>query len=113
MYAVICIDGGRQYRIEEGQELLVDFRRDPESGDPLETGRMVQFERILAFGDTTGVTFGTPTIDGAIVEAEVLGHKRGKKIIVQKFNRRKNYRRKKGHRQNYTRIKISKISLPA
>ena len=103
MYAIIE-DGGRQFRVEEGQELEIDYR-DTTSGEE------VKFERVLLGRADDGVKIGTPQIEGASVTAEVLGTSQGKKLVVQKFRRRKNSRRKTGHRQLYTRVKISKIEL--
>jgi large subunit ribosomal protein L21 len=102
MYAIIA-DGGRQYKVEEGQELDVDFR-DASVGDQL------RFDRVLAFRDEAGIRLGRPTLDGATVTAEVLGVKLGKKLVVQKLRRRKNSRRKQGHRQLFTRVKIHRIT---
>ena len=103
MYAII-VDGGRQYRVEEGQELEIDYR-DTSSGEE------IVFDRVLAGRDDDGVKIGTPDVSGASVTVEVLGTSQGQKLVVQKFRRRKNSRRKTGHRQLYTRVKISKINL--
>ena len=103
MYAIIA-DGGRQYKVEEGQELAIDFR-DISAGDKL------IFDRVLALSDGQGdLKIGAPTLAGAKVEAEVLGAEKGEKLVVQKLRRRKNSRRKTGHRSVYTRVKIGKIS---
>lgn len=103
MYAIIT-DGGRQYRVEEGQEVDVDYR-------DAAAGSTVKFDRILAISGDGGLTLGQPLLEGATVSGEVVGVEMGEKIFIQKFRRRKNYRRRTGHRQMYTRIKISKISL--
>ena len=103
MYAIIE-DGGRQFRVEEGQVLEIDYR-DTTSGDE------ITFERVLAGRNDDGVKIGTPDVAGATVTAEVLGTSQGQKLVVQKFRRRKNSRRKTGHRQLYTQVKISKIQL--
>jgi large subunit ribosomal protein L21 len=102
MYAIIA-DGGRQYKVEEGQELEIDYRENS-SGDEL------KFDRVLAVSNEEGLRMGNPTVDGASVTAEVLGPVKGEKIFVQKLRRRKNFRRRTGHRQIYTRVRISKIS---
>jgi large subunit ribosomal protein L21 len=102
MYAIIA-DGGRQYKVEEGQELEIDYR-EISSGDEL------KFDRVLAVSNEEGLRMGNPTVDGASVTAEVLGPVKGEKIYVQKLRRRKNFRRRTGHRQIYTRVRISKIS---
>ena len=102
MYAIIE-DGGRQYRVEEGQELQVDFR-DVKPGDEL------TFERVLAVSDDSGLRTGKPIVEGVSVAAKVMGARLGEKLRIQKFRRRKNFRRQTGHRQVYTRVRIEKIS---
>ena len=102
MYAIIH-DGGRQYRVTEGQELDVDYR-------DLKAGDEVKFERVLAVHGDDGFQLGKPAVEGASVTAEVLGTQFGQKLTVQKIRRRKNSRRKTGHRQLFTRVKINKIS---
>jgi large subunit ribosomal protein L21 len=104
MYAIIA-DGGRQYKVIEGQELEVDYR-------DVAKGESISFDNVLALSGDSGVTLGGPTVKGASVTAEVLGVKLGDKILIQKFRRRKNYRRKAGHRQVLTRVKISRIAAP-
>lgn len=103
MYAIIE-DGGRQIRVEKGQEIEVDYR-DASRGDEL------KFDRVLAYRDDDGLKVGQPIVQSATVTAEVLGPSQGPKLTVQKMRRRKNYRRKTGHRQLYTRVKISKIDV--
>lgn len=105
MFAVI-VDGGRQYRVEQGTEFLVDYREASKPGDAL------RFETILLAGSKAGSTIGRPVIEGAVVEAEVLAHKKGPKLEIGKFRRRKNSRRHTGHRQNYTAIKITALNIP-
>ena len=102
MYAIIR-DGSRQLKVTEGQELEVDFR-DLGSGDEL------KFEEVLAVSNGDDFKLGTPLLDGASVTAEVLGAELGKKITVRKFRRRKDSQTKRGHRQTYTKVRISKIS---
>lgn len=102
MYAIIA-DGGRQYRVEEGQELDIDYRDAATKGDELE------FDRVLAVSGEQGMQVGQPQLGSAKVTAEVLGVQQGPKIYVQKLRRRKNFRRRTGHRQLYTRVRISKI----
>jgi large subunit ribosomal protein L21 len=102
MYAIIT-DGGRQYKVEEGQELEVDYRDVP-------AGERLTFERVLAVSGGEGLKLGQPTVPGASVMAEVLGPVAGEKLYIQKFRRRKNYRRRTGHRQKYTKIRISQIN---
>lgn len=103
MYAIIA-DGGRQYKVEEGQEVAIDFR-EVSAGDKL------TFDKVLAISNGEGdLQLGTPTVEGASVQAEVVGADKGPKLVVQKLRRRKNSRRKTGHRSIHTRVRISKIS---
>lgn len=102
MYAIIK-DGGRQYKVEEGQELNLDYR-------DVAKGEQVALDQVLAVGGDAGLKFGLPLLSGASVTAEVVGVRQGDKIIVQKFRRRKGFRKRNGHRQLYTRVKISKIN---
>jgi large subunit ribosomal protein L21 len=104
MYAIIAEDG-RQYRVEEGQELDIDYRESVAPGD------QVEFDRVLAVSSDDGVQLGHPTVDGAKVVAEVVSVQQGPKLVIQKFRRRKTYRRKTGHRQLYTRVKIDSIQV--
>ncbi|MFO0914354.1 MAG: 50S ribosomal protein L21 [Pirellulales bacterium] len=103
MYAIIA-DSGRQYKVSEGQILDVDFR-DASVGDK------IQFDRVLALSGEAGVQIGKPVVSGAAVAAEVLGVTMGPKLVVQKFRRRKNSRRRTGHRQMFTRVRIDKINV--
>ena len=103
MYAIIA-DGGRQYKVEAGQELSIDFRG-------LSEGEKLTFDHVLAVSDGDGdLKLGTPYLSGVSVPAEVLGAERGEKLVVQKIRRRKNSRRKTGHRSMYTRVKIGSFS---
>lgn len=102
MYAVVS-SGGKQYRVEAGSELIVE--RVP--GD---AGSTVTFDRVLLVGDGEAVTVGTPTVEGASVSATVLGEALGPKLIVFKFKQKIHYRRKNGHRQHLTRVRIDEIS---
>ncbi|MEQ1827820.1 MAG: 50S ribosomal protein L21 [Pirellula sp.] len=102
MYAIIC-DGGRQFKVEEGQLLDIDYRETAETGDK------VEFDRVLAIGGESGLKLGQPTVSGAKVSASVVGLEQGDKIYIQKFRRRKNYEVRTGHRQKYTRVKIEAI----
>jgi large subunit ribosomal protein L21 len=101
MYAVVKT-GGRQYRVEPGE--TIDVERLPG-----EVGDTVDLRDILMVGTGNDVTIGTPTLMEAHVTAEIIAHKRGDKIIVFKSKRRKNYRRKNGHRQSLTSLKITDI----
>lgn len=102
MYAIIA-DSGRQFKVSEGQELEVDYREDA-------AGSEITFDRVLAISDDAGFHLGAPSLSGASVTAEVIGPVHGPKLTVQKFRRRKNSRRKTGHRQLYTKVRIGKIS---
>lgn len=101
MYAVFKT-GGKQFRAEQGARLKVPSLE-------AEEGTKVTFDEVLLTGDGDDVTVGTPTVDGASVEAEVLGHGRTRKVIVFKRKRRKGYRRKQGHRQGFTEVRINDI----
>jgi len=103
MYAIIQ-DGGRQFKVEEGQQLDIDYR-EVSSGDE------VTFDHVLAYRDDDGLKVGQPMLESASVTAEVLSVSQGPKLVVQKLRRRKNSRTKKGHRQLYTRVKINKIKV--
>ena len=102
MYAIIATDG-RQYKVEEGQEIQVDLREAKE-------GDKVTFDRVLLVSGGGGVKVGQPTVAGASVTGEVLGQEMGDKIYIQKIRRRKNFRRRTGHRQMYTRVRIESIA---
>lgn len=101
MYAVIKT-GGKQYRVSEGETLHVEKL----AGDP---GDQINFDEVLLVGGGDATKVGQPIVDGAKVTAEIVSQDRGPKIIVFKMRRRKNYRRKAGHRQPYTRVKITSI----
>ncbi len=103
MYAII-VDGGRQYKVEPGQQLDIDYRVDSASGDTLE------FAQVLAIGGESGLKLGNPSVSGAKVTAKVIGMEKGEKLYIQKFRRRKNSKRRTGHRQKYTRVEISEIA---
>ena len=100
MYAVFE-DGSRQYRVSEGDLVKVDFR-------DLAEGAGVEFPRVLLYKDGDALQVGQPTLAGARVTGEVVDHPTVKHY-VQHFRRRKNYRRLRGHRQWYTRVRIQSI----
>lgn len=102
MYAIIA-DGGRQYRVEEGQELTIAYRDVP-------AGEKLSFGDVLAVSGGDAVKLGSPTVSGASVTAEVLGLEQGPKINIRKLRRRKNFRKQTGHRAMYTRVRISSIA---
>ena len=101
MYAIIET-GGKQLKVEEGQEIYIE-KLDANEGDT------VTFDKVLFIGRET-VKIGNPTVEGATVTAKVQKHGRQKKIIVFKYKAKKNYRRKQGHRQPYTKVVIEKIN---
>ena len=103
MYAII-VDGGKQYKVKEGQELAIDYR-EGNAGDKL------TFDRVLALGEGAGLKVGGPNVAGASVAAEVVGTVQGEKLVVQKFRKRKNSKRRTGHRQIHSVVKIGKITL--
>ncbi len=90
--------GGKQYYVEEGSVLYIE-KLDAE------VGTKVKFDRVLMANGIAGM----PTVEGASVEGEVVKNGKAKKIIVYKYNQKKNYRRKQGHRQPYTKVEIKKI----
>jgi len=104
MYAVIKT-GGKQYRVQAGDELRVELLNNvAESGEIL-------FDDVLMVGGEAGVTIGQPIVAGASVKAKLVTHGRGRKIIVFKSRRRGGYRKKRGHRQSYSQIRITEIAL--
>lgn len=103
MYAVIKT-GGKQYRVSEGQVLRIESLN-------AEVGDKVEFDEVLMVGEGSDVKVGTPVVEGAKVAATVEANGRGDKVTIIKFRRRKNRSKtKQGHRQNYTEVKIGKIS---
>lgn len=101
MYAVIRT-GGKQYRVSEGDTVEVEKL-------PVEVGEEVRFSDVLLIGTEDATTVGRPTVQGAEVVGKVVFNGRAPKIIVYKIRRRKNYRRKAGHRQFFTRLVIQGI----
>ncbi len=100
MYAVIAT-GGKQYRVSEGDVLCIEKIE-------AEDGATVSFD-VLLLSDGEEVRIGSPMVEGAKVEAKVLGQVRGEKIVVYKYKSKKDYHRKQGHRQPYTKIEITKV----
>lgn len=103
MYAIIRT-GGKQFRAEPGKTLRIPSLA-------VEPGQTVTFGEVLLGATDNDLKVGAPLVDGAAVTAEVVKHGRGEKIIVFKFKRRKNYRRKQGHRQGYTEVRVNEINL--
>jgi large subunit ribosomal protein L21 len=95
--------GGKQYRVAVGDKLRIEKLA---SG----VGEAVVFDQVLLVGNGDAAQIGTPMVAGAKVSGVVKAHGRGKKLIVYKFRRRKNYRRKNGHRQSFTEVEITGIS---
>ena len=100
MYAVI-VSGGKQYRVTKGDTIYVE-KLD------LENGSTLNFD-VLLLGSDEGVKVGSPTVAGAKVEGKVVSQVKGEKIIIYKYKSKKNYHRKAGHRQNYTRVEITAV----
>ncbi len=101
MYAIVDFKGF-QFKVAEDEVVRVPTLDH-------EVGAKLVLDRVLLVGGPDA-KIGTPTVDGAQVDAEVVAHGRGKKILVGKFKRRRDYKRKKGHRQGYTDIRITKIT---
>jgi large subunit ribosomal protein L21 len=101
MYAVIET-GGKQYRVQEGDTLFIE-KLDAEEG------KQISFDKVLIVSNEGEVKVGGPYVDGAKVEANVLAQGKAKKIIVFKYKAKKNYKKKQGHRQPYTKVQIEKI----
>lgn len=102
MYAVIET-GGKQYKVSEGESIFIEKLEVAE-------GENVTFDKVLVLADGDDVKFGAPVVDGASVTAKVEKQGKAKKIYVFKMKRKKNYRRKKGHRQPFTKVAIEKIN---
>ncbi|GAB6099077.1 50S ribosomal protein L21 [Halanaerocella petrolearia] len=101
MYAIVET-GGKQYRVEEGQQLDVE-KLDVQAGDT------VEFDKVKVVSTDEGLQVGQPNVDDAKVTAEVVEQTKGDKIIVFKYKAKTNYRKKQGHRQPYTRVRIKSI----
>ena len=101
MYAIIAT-GGKQYKVSEGDVIKVEKLA-------AEAGSNYVFDQVLAVCDDA-LTVGTPVVEGATVEASVIGDGKAKKVIVYKYKRKTGYHKKNGHRQQYTAVKIEKIN---
>ena len=95
--------GGKQYKVKEGDVIFIELLSS-------EDGEKVTFDNVLAVFDKKNTKIGSPYVEGASVEATVVKSGKARKILVFKMKRRKGYRRKQGHRQPYTKVKIEKIS---
>ena len=100
----IIVTGGKQYKVAEGDIVFIEKL-------PVEAGDTVKFDQVLAIIDGENATFGTPVVEGASVEATVEKNGKGKKIRIFKYNPKKGYRKRQGHRQPYTKVTIGKISV--
>tara|TARA_B100001094_G_scaffold257121_1_gene256573 strand:+ start:566 stop:883 length:318 start_codon:yes stop_codon:yes gene_type:complete len=105
MYAVIK-SGGKQHKVSEGEEILLEKIS-------LDEGEIIEFSEVLAVNKDGTLNVGKPLLDGAVVKGKVINHLKSKKINVIKMKRRKDYRKKQGHRQNLTKVKIESISYGA
>ena len=103
MHAIIET-GGKQYKVAEGDTLFIEKL-------PAEAGDTVTFDKVLAVLDGEKATFGAPVVEGAKVSASVVKNGKGKKIRIFKYNAKKGYRKRQGHRQPYTKVEIGKISV--
>ena len=101
MYAIIRT-GGKQYNVSVGDEIVVE-KLNAEVGD------VVSFD-VLMLVDDNGVKIGTPVVKGASANAKVIEHGKGKKVVVFKYKPKKNYRKKQGHRQPYTKVEVTALS---
>ena len=101
MHAIIET-GGKQFRVTEGDTIFVE-KLDVNAGDA------ITFDQVLAGIDGDKATFGTPVVEGAKVEASVVKNGKGKKVMIFKYNPKKGYRKRQGHRQPYTKVTIGKI----
>jgi len=105
MYAVIK-SGGKQHKVSEGEEILLEKIS-------LDEGDVIEFSEVLAVNKDGNLNVGKPLLEGAVVKGKVLNHLKTKKVTVIKMKRRKDYRKKQGHRQNLTKVKIESISYGA
>ncbi len=102
MHAIIET-GGKQYKVAEGDTLYIEKLN-------VEAGETVTFDKVLAVVDGDNAKFGAPTVNGASVTANVVKNGKGRKVLVFKYKPKKNYRRRQGHRQPYTKVEITKVS---
>ena len=103
MFAIIET-GGKQYKVTE-QDIIFIEKLDCAEGEE------ITFDKVYAISSGTGFKAGTPTVEGAVVKGVVQKNGKGKKIHIFKFKAKKNYRRRQGHRQPYTQVKIEAVSL--
>ena len=103
MYAIIET-GGKQYKVEAGDTLFIE-KLDVEADSE------VTFDKVIAVGSDDGIKVGAPYVDGATVTAKAIKNGKGKKVRIFKYNPKKGYRKRQGHRQPYTKVEIAKISV--
>ncbi len=101
MYAIIET-GGKQLKVSEGDVVFIEKLNANEND-------VVKFDRVLACGNDGDVKIGAPYVDGAVVDAKVVKNGKARKIMIFKYNAKKNYRKRQGHRQPYTKVQIEKI----
>ena len=102
MYAIVEING-QQFKAEQGKKLFVHHIKDAKEG------QSVEFDKVLLVDNDGNVQVGAPTVEGAKVVCEVISHVRGEKVIIFHKKRRKGYRKRNGHRQNFTELAIKEI----
>ena len=100
----IIVTGGKQYKVAEGDTLFIEKLE-------AEAGQEIMFDQVLAIIDGENTKFGTPVVEGASVEGKIVKNGKGKKIRIFKYNPKKGYRKRQGHRQPYTKVEIGKISV--
>ena len=98
----IIVTGGKQYKVAEGDVLFIEKL-------PVEAGETVKFDQVLAILDGEKATFGAPVVEGASVEATIVKNGKGKKVRIFKYNPKKGFRKRQGHRQPYTKVQIGAI----
>lgn len=98
----IIVTGGKQYKVSEGDTLFIEKLE-------AEAGQNITFDQVLAILDGDNATFGAPVVEGAAVDATVVKNGKGKKIRIFKYNAKKGYRKRQGHRQPYTKVQIGAI----
>ena len=99
----IIVTGGKQYKVSEGDVLFIEKLE-------AEAGETITFDQVLAILDGETATFGAPVVEGATVTATVVKNGKGKKVRIFKYNPKKGYRKRQGHRQPYTKVQISAIN---
>ncbi len=102
MYAIVEI-AGQQFKVEKGKKIFVHHLE-------ADTGKKIEFDRVLLIDDDGKITIGEPVIKNAVIEGKVIDHVKGNKVVVFKKKRRKGYKVTKGHRQNYTQVEVLSIN---